>query len=251
MYTILVCLCTPFFPPHSDHITIAVPAVNPAVLYHHILAHSDVFGMQTKALSSVSSSGSSASEDVCLVLNVSPEHLGPTTSPELSNLLRDGHESYKIQVIALCDLSDSTHALKLDFYLLLVHKFDKFPRLTCSTPPQDTPRMRIPLKISHSPEEATVIESELHLSVRKHRMKLGLDPLLKPTSASQLVLDDQLIGQHMARLRVHFEGVVKEAIHHMRRDELWKRMLYGRYRTQTESKMNVVRVLTVLCCDVY
>ncbi len=32
----------------------------------------------------------------------------------------------------------------------------------------------------------------------------------------------------MRSLKVHLEGVVKSAQHHLRRDELWKRMVYGR-----------------------
>lgn len=215
----------------------------PAVLYHHLLAHSDVFGMQTMDLRSAASTGSSAPEDVCLLINVSPQHLGPTTTPQLSRLLQDGQESYRIQIIALCDLSDSAHCLRLVFYLLLVNKYDKFPRLTCDSPRLSSFQSRFSAKSSLSPDDTTVIESELHLSVQKHRMKLGLDPLLKPSTASQLVLDSRLIHEHIQGLQVHFEGVVKEAIHHMRRDELWKRMLYGRHRS--EPRPSVVRVVCV------
>ncbi len=33
----------------------------------------------------------------------------------------------------------------------------------------------------------------------------------------------------MHSLKVHLEGVVKSAQHHLRRDELWKRMVYGKH----------------------
>jgi len=199
--------------------------------------------MQTKELCSAANMGSSATEDVCLLINVSPQHLGPTTSPQLSRLLQDGQENYMIQIIALCDLSNSMHCLHLVFYLLLVNKYDKFPRLTCDSPRQSAFHGRFPTKSSLSPDDTTVIESELHLSVQKHRMKLGLDPLLKPSTASQLVLDGRLIHEHIQGLQVHFESIVKNAVHHMRRDELWKRMLYGRHRS--EPRPSVVRMVCV------
>lgn len=223
----------------TGHIMVPVQSVKPPVLYHHILAHSDVFGMQTMELRSAGGVGSSATEDVCLLINVSPQHLGPTTSPQLSKLLQDGQENYMIQIIALRDLSDSAHCLCLIFYLLLVNKYDKFPRLTCDSPQKDRSvfQSRFPTKSSLSPDDTTVIESELHLSVKKHRMKLGLDPLLKPSTASQLVLDSRLIHEHIQGLQVHFEAIVKNAVHHMRRDELWKRMLYGRHRSEPRPTM--------------
>ena len=61
-------------------------------------------------------------------------------------------------------------------------------------------------------------------------MKLGLDPHQRSV-ASQLVVGGALIKEHMRSLQGHFEGVVKNALHHMRRDELWKRMLYGGHRS--------------------
>ena len=219
---------------------VPLSTVKPAQLYHHILAHSDVFGMQTMELRSPGSqSGSSetTASDICLHINVCPQSLGPTTSPQLSKLLQDAQENYSIHIVAMCEV-DNAHRLELIFYLLLVNKYDKFPRLTCDWPHLNSSGLQhaIPsTKPALSPEDPTLSpgpESELHLSVRKRRLKLGLDPFLRPSTASQLVLDGSLIRLHIQGLQVHFESIVKNAEHHMRRDELWKRMLYGRYRAE-------------------
>ena len=218
---------------------VPLTSVKPAQLYHHLLAHSDVFGMQSLELRQTGKHSSSSSDtlgrDICLHIDVSPQSLGPTTSPQLSKLLRDAQESYSIHVLAMRE-EDNPHCLNLVFYLLLVNIHDKFPRLTrdVSSHASTQSSTPSPSKPPHSPEDlAHHSESELHVSVRKRRLKLGLDPLLRPaSSASQLVLDDALMREHVRSLQGHFEGIVKNAIHHMRRDELWKRMLYGRYRSE-------------------
>ena len=229
------------------NITVPLTTVKPAQLYHHILAHSDVFGMQSLELRPAGKGSSdSLSQDICLHIDVCPEKLGPTTSPQLSKLLRDAQESYSIHVLVMHE-EDNPHCLNLVFYLLLVNIHDKFPRLTLDTSSHTSSSTTQSGNPLHSPEDLTHhSESELHMSVRKRRLKLGLDPLLRPTSsASQLVLDDALMREHVRSLQGHFEGVVKNAIHHMRRDELWKRVLYGRYRSEhTKPAMMQVRVGT-------
>lgn len=224
-------------------------SVKPAQLYHHILAHCDVFGMQTLELrSNNGSSGSSEMtvDDICLHINVSPKSLGPTTSPQLSKLLQDAQESYAIHIIAMRE-DTSPHCLCLAFYLLLVNINERFPRLTCNLLPHssDATSTQYPLqpaKSGISPEESTIHdqESELHMSMRKRRLKLGLDPLHRST-ASRLISDGKLVHEHMQSLQGHFEGIVKNAMHHMRRDELWKRMLYGKYRSEP-NKAGVTQV---------
>ena len=226
--------------------------VKPAQLYHHILAHSDVFGMQTLELrptrTQTPSSGTTMS-DICLHINVCPESLGPTTSLQLSKLLQDAQECYAIHVIAVCE-EKNQHCLNLVFYLLLVNINDRFPRRTRDASSHGSSlhpdSQYVPTRAGPSPEDPVhELDSELHLSVKKHRLKLGLDPLLRPSSssssASRLVQDDSLVREHMQSLQGHFEGIVKNALHHMRRDELWKRMLYGRHRTEP-TKPSVVQV---------
>ena len=221
-------------------ITVPMPSVKPAQLYHHLLAHSDVFGMQTLELRSAGKrenpSASTTTGDICLHIDVCPRSLGPTTSPQLSKLLEDAQESYAIHVIAVCD-EHKPHCLNLIFYLLLVNINNKFPRLTCDSSLYTVNSSFSASKygatrLGQSPDESLHNpESELHLSMRKRRIKLGLDPQLRST-ASQLVLDGNLLCEHVQSLQGHFEGIVKNALHHMRRDELWKRMLYGRYRSE-------------------
>lgn len=227
----------------AGQITVPLSSVKPAQLYHHLLAHSDVFGMHTIELQSKSST-SDTKGNICLHINVCPQSLGPTTSPQLSKLLEDAQENYQIHIIAMCE-DKNLQYLELVFYLLLVDKYDKFPRPTCeSAPLPNSPYSAYSRKLAVSPDELTQsTESELHLSVRKHRLKLGLEPVLRSSTASQLVLNESLIQEHVRSLEEHFEGIVKNAVHHMRRDELWKRLLYGRCRT--ESKQPIVQVSIV------
>ena len=88
-----------------------------------------------------------------------------------------------------------------------------------------------------SPSSDETGESELHLRVRRHRRLLGLGSLAPSSSSggSQLVvLDSVVVEQQMRAVRTHLEEMVKNASYHMRRDELWKRMLYGQPRTDAK-----------------
>lgn len=51
----------------------------------------------------------------------------------------------------------------------------------------------------------------------------------------------------MRSLKVHLEGVVKSAQHHLRRDELWKRIVYGR-QVRGESKSATASPFEPLSC---
>jgi hypothetical protein len=233
-------------------IKVPLPNVKPAQLYHHILAHSDVFNMHTLELGPAgTSTASSSTSSICLHIDVSPQSLGPTTSPQLSKLLQDAHESYSIHVVAMCE-DANPHCLVLAFYLLLVNFRDKFPRLTRDR--HSSSIVLAPLSSQYnilpSPDELAQqsSETELHLSVRKRRMKLGLDPHQRSVS-SQLVVDGALIAEHMRSLQGHFEGVVKNALHHMRRDELWKRMLYGGHKTDPSKPAMMQASFEQLRCD--
>jgi hypothetical protein len=231
------------------HIVVPLPGVKPAQLYHHILAHSDVFGLQTLELRPPGRATPS-SGDICLHIDVSPASLGPTTSPQLSKLLQDAQESYSIHVVAMCEDSNP-HCLNLAFYLLLVNNREKFPRRALDSSPVATDTTtNSQCTILPSPEEpaAHASDSELHVSVRKRRIKLGLDAHLR-SKASRLVVDGGLIREHMRSLQGHFEGIVKSALHHMRRDELWKRMLYGRYRPDPTRPAMMQPMFEQLKCD--
>ena len=64
--------------------------MNPVNLYLHLLAHSNVFGTQTIELQVGGAATSDLRpENVGLLINVSPQHLGPTTTPELSKIIEE------------------------------------------------------------------------------------------------------------------------------------------------------------------
>ena len=65
--------------------------------------------------------------------------------------------------------------------------------------------------------------SELNIKVREHRRKMGL--LSTPPPASHL--HAEFMQEHMTGVKSHLEEACQEALSHMRRDVLWKRMVYG------------------------
>jgi hypothetical protein len=75
-------------------------------------------------------------------------------------------------------------------------------------------------------------------------MGYGLMPT--PSVASQLVLDKSKVRGQMQAVCTHLETVVQNALHHMRKDELWKRMLYGATHGSTEGDKAVSPSLLVL-----
>lgn len=59
-------------------------------LYRHLLAHSNVFGTQTIELQAGGMMTSDLPpETIGLLINVSPQSLGPTTTPELSKIIEE------------------------------------------------------------------------------------------------------------------------------------------------------------------
>ena len=59
-------------------------------LYRHLLAHSNVFGTQTIELQVGGMMTSDLpTETIGLLINVSPQSLGPTTTPELSKIIEE------------------------------------------------------------------------------------------------------------------------------------------------------------------
>lgn len=128
--------------------------------------------------------------------------------------------------------SDQVQYLELVFYLLLVDKENYFPSLTssscdqnasCHTHPAPTPT---PWGAGEAGEE-----SDLHMKVREHRLKMGFGL----AGSSELVLDRQLVENQLHVVRTQLEATIQSALHHMRKDELWKRLLYGA-STSSEGK---------------
>ncbi len=80
------------------------------------------------------------------------------------------------------------------------------------------------MSVGYCDDEGTE-SSEFSVQVREHRRRMGL--LSTPSQASQLVLNTGLIAEHMTGVKVHLEEACQGALSHMRRDALWKRMVYG------------------------
>lgn len=123
----------------------------------------------------------------------------------------------------------------------MVHKEDLFPRLTlnspnlrasCHTHPVTSVGGRSATPSDNEEEEA---ESELNVKVRAHRRKLGFGSLSAGSSASCIVLDKSMISEQIRGVQTHLENIINNALYHMRRDELWKRLLYGRERSSQDS----------------
>lgn len=142
-----------------------------------------------------------------------------------------------------------SNLLKLVFYLLMVHKEDNFPRLTCNSPQLRASCHSHPVtsgtgtsvlggirSATPSDNEGESTESELNAKVRAHRRKLGFGSLSGGSPASCVVLDKALIDEQIRGVQTHLETTIRNALYHIRRDELWKRMLYGRERNAQEPK---------------
>lgn len=147
--------------------------------------------------------------------------------------------------------------LKLVFYLLMVHKEDNFPRLTCNSPQLRASCHAHPVTTGTSAslavagggglggvrsatpsdnEGETTTESELNAKVRAHRRKLGFGSLSGGSPASRVVLDKTVIDEQIRGVQTHLETTIRNALYHIRRDELWKRMLYGKEKNAPETK---------------
>lgn len=137
--------------------------------------------------------------------------------------------------------------LKLVFYLLMVHKEDNFPRLTCNSPQLRASCHTQPHPVTTlvgrstmpSDGEGGELESELNAKVRAHRRKLGFGSLSAGSSASHVVLERSIINEQIRGVQTHLETTIKNALYHMRRDELWKRLLYGKEKNSQDSNKPV------------
>lgn len=116
----------------------------------------------------------------------------------------------------LSPADNAEYLVDLQFYLLLVNKEDYFPRLTSSSPG---------LLASRHPDPVDSDESDLNLKVREHRRKMGFGPLAATSVAS--LLDHDKVEQQLQGVRAYLESIINDTQHHMRKNDLWKRMLYG------------------------
>lgn len=101
---------------------------------------------------------------------------------------------------------------------------DKFPCLTSDSPELSASRHSLPLP---QPPHQQAEESDLNHKVREHRRKMGYGLMATPSTASQHMLARENVESRLHAVRTHLEGMIREALHHMRKDELWKRLLYG------------------------
>lgn len=74
--------------------------------------------------------------------------------------------------------------------------------------------------------EGLAEESDLNVKVREHRRRMGYGLMATPP-ASRQILNKENVESYLHGVRTHLETVIRKALHHMRKDELWKRLLYG------------------------
>ena len=139
--------------------------------------------------------------------------------------------------------------LKLVFYLLMVHKENNFSHLTCNSPQLRASCHTHPVTgtsvgglggirsrsttPSTSDNEGEEAESA---KVCAHRRKSAFGSLSRGSAASRVVLDKTLIDEQIRGVQTHLETTVRNAAYYVRRDELWKRLLYGKERNVLEPK---------------
>ena len=63
-----------------------------------------------------------------------------------------------------------------------------------------------------------------------------------PSATSQLMLDQEKVGQQLLSVQAHLEDIVRTGLYHMRKDDLWKRMLYGSSFSAMQSVTNTSAV---------
>ena len=183
-------------------------SVSSQSLYTHILGHCNEYGLQTVEVIQDGSGGcgSSTAWNNCLMIDLSPSVMGLTTTPELCRILHETREDYDVILLAIPVLDGGgppTNILPLKLYMLLKNKLEIYPRLTVNSPLTSTVRK---MASRHSEEEESMEveeQSQLHLSVRNHRRKLGYGSLSTPSAASQVVLNTTIMDEQMEGLKVY------------------------------------------------
>ena len=129
---------------------------------------------------------------LCLLLDISPENLGVTTEVCFTNLLQVTQHQYEVMLLlAYKDGGQHQHQpqqksfLELMLYLILLNKYEEFPRLSHLQLASPSP--------SPSPELINVDDENLHISVQRKRRSLGYESLYSPSSASQVVYSNLLV----------------------------------------------------------
>ena len=123
---------------------------------------------------------------LCLLLDISPENLGVTTEVCFTNLLQVTQHQYEVMLLlAYKDGGQQSHqpqqqknSLELMLYLVLLNKYEEFPRLSHFYLATPSP--------SPSTELINVDDENLHVSVQRKRRSLGYESLYAPSSASQV-----------------------------------------------------------------
>jgi len=69
---------------------------------------------------------------------------------------------------------------------------------------------------------------------------MGLGSLATPSASIQQVLEQQQVQRLVHSMKRYLEDVIQKGLHHMRKDELWKRLLYGNSALAADSKSPAV-----------
>ena len=176
--------------PTADLSVPLIGSTNPLELYKHILANSAEFNMTTIEGRPNLSASQLPPHHLCLLLDISPENLGITTEVCFTNLLQVTQHQYEVMLLLAYKnggLSQSQqqhlpqqekNCLELILYLVLLNKYEEFPRLSHFQLATPSP--------SPSPELINPDDEDLHISVQRKRRSLGYESLYSPSSASQV-----------------------------------------------------------------
>lgn len=170
-------------------------------LFKHLISHCDDYEIETFELiqsDDVSRGGFVTTlYDVSLIIKMSS--LGNIISPELSRIQQDTCDQYNVIILAIPKPQTSDHTqprITLTIYLILVNKFETYPRLTVHSP--DT----VSSHVNRSIEDDDDRQSQLNLSVRNHRRKLGYGSLNTPSS-SEVVINNFIIHEELKAAKVN------------------------------------------------
>ena len=176
--------------PTADLSVPLIGSTNPLELYKHILANSAEFNMTTIEGRPNLSASQLPPHHLCLLLDISPENLGITTEVCFTNLLQVTQHQYEVMLLLAYKnggLSQpqqqhlpqpQKNSLELILYLVLLNKYEEFPRLSHFQLATPSP--------SPSPELINPDDEDLHISVQRKRRSLGYESLYSPSSASQV-----------------------------------------------------------------
>ena len=197
-----------------DQITINV-SVPSRSLYTYIIGHCADYNLQRidTIQASGDGCGSSIAWDNCLVIDLRTAVIGLTTTPELSQVIKETKDLYNVMVLALPEVNKGEEPVSTEIpliiYMLLVNKLELYPRLTADSPLISSYRRLSAMGndgggvggggVGGSDHER---QSRFHDSVRLHRRKLGYGSLGSPSSASEMVFNPHILRELMSGLKV-------------------------------------------------